>query len=607
MATPVERISRAQWRHICRIVDASGKKHYVGTVVLVSDKGTQFGYALTCRHNLGKKNRLRVSNEEVQLKDVWLIPDWDDVNKLAFRRPATVVGLWSSEKQDVAVLKLPRSVIDDFGLGPISVTFDLRQGMTLSVIGFQRPGELMDSDGVSVTVVATSKRIWNGLRAFEVATTDQIPWSTGMSGGAMFDRGGALVGLAQAVAPDEMHSHRYMGYGIPMSTVASSWTTMGDHCHVVRSPAEEEEIIRRLRERLLLAVTVRDVTYILHELDAYLHDVPHSVPAKDLRLEVLKAIQHAESLKGLGERLLLATTDRELKSILHELDAYLHDFPNSVPAKDLRSEVERLLQDAKSNARRRLLTRRAGAAAALTLLLLLAIVLYQRRQGGSTTPPDTGNTPSQVGKPTGQESTFDVQRLYRPSGQMGDIGDLTMSPGGGAGGADRFTYVTQGNGPHEFEYKYKGNELSPAPARFAGVMYLSPANCWGDRHDCGYDLRGFRRIRWEARSLNGEATVEFVVGTDNWRWDNKNGQWERANVPFPGTVPSQTLRVETLTSEWKPLEKEFPPELNFSRVVGGFGWVMNWGSNGVEPGEGGKGAKEAKTFVIEIQNVRYER
>lgn len=108
------------------------------------------------------------------------------------------------------------------------------------------------------------------------------------------------------------------------------------------------------------------------------------------------------------------------------------------------------------------------------------------------------------------------ESFFDPSGLMGDIGDVRMER---SAGADRFTYETNGTGPHEWDYKYVDGVLNPKPAEFAGVMYLDPPNNFGQQS--GVNLGGTRHVfSWEARSEESTVNVEFIIGGVVWMWSN---------------------------------------------------------------------------------------
>ena len=200
---------------------------------------------------------------------------------------------------------------------------------------------------------------------------------------------------------------------------------------------------------------------------------------------------------------------------------------------------------------------------------------------------------------------FDVLRSYSASGKMGDIGDVTIA------GAE-FSYITIGEGPHEYEWKYENDKrtLSSKPAQFGGVVWLSPANEFGTAVDGGYDLRGFRGIEWEARAVDDPMEVEFFIGGIDRVWhQDTDGRWEFVRAPYPDTMPRTGLGIRKLTKEWQTFRVSLSdrPEEAFARVVGGFGWVATWGNNGVQATESGMRPSAIKKLAFEVRNVFYVR
>jgi hypothetical protein len=205
-------------------------------------------------------------------------------------------------------------------------------------------------------------------------------------------------------------------------------------------------------------------------------------------------------------------------------------------------------------------------------------------------------TPLRTGKPTNSSAPFYVEDHYDPRGFMGDIGDITKEEWPNDR-LVRFTYESQGRGPHEWDLKYLGGELNPNPSKFAGIMFLD--GDWGKDSGAGFDLRGRPVIKWEARSLNGPVFVAFVAGGVTWVWDDVAKK--RVDPPYPDSMPSIKLGEPQLTREWQA----FNPQLSLSdddlrAVVGAFGWIIKWDSNGVQ-------VKQPKTFIIEVRNISYER
>jgi hypothetical protein len=207
------------------------------------------------------------------------------------------------------------------------------------------------------------------------------------------------------------------------------------------------------------------------------------------------------------------------------------------------------------------------------------------------------------GKSAPQGSVFDLNKYYVASGKMGDIGDVEI--------ADTvFTYTTKGRGPHEYEWKYDlDGKAVERPAGFGGVVWLSPANAFGTDSQGGYDLTGFKTLKWEARSIGADVNVEFFIGGINWIWKQTDAKPARVPAPYPDTMPRIGFGIKKLTPDWQQFEVSLAdqPTNNFLRVVGGFGWVANWGSNEVESNEDGTGANTNKVNKFEVRNIRYER
>ncbi len=237
------------------------------------------------------------------------------------------------------------------------------------------------------------------------------------------------------------------------------------------------------------------------------------------------------------------------------------------------------------------------------VLLMIAIVLVAFSSGGMNKLIRLSER-----QPTYYGNSFLVMANYHPSGLMGDIGDLR--PTARMPNADQFTYEPLGRAPHESDYKYVNGVLNEKPAQFAGVMYLHPGGNFGTDPKGGYDLRNVSDVlRWEARSVEGEVYVEFVIGGITWIWDELAR--ERIPAPYPDSLPHTSLGTKKLTTTWQSfnedLHKRGRVADDFKRTVGGFGWVIAWAANGVELDEEGISPKEKKVFTIEIRNISYER
>lgn len=236
-----------------------------------------------------------------------------------------------------------------------------------------------------------------------------------------------------------------------------------------------------------------------------------------------------------------------------------------------------------------------------SVVLPMALAVVLAALGGSILAGRA--TVADIGKTIGDVTTFSVDEHYTPTGKMGDIGDVAVDE---QPSFVRFVYETAGQGPHLWEWKYdsEGKE-NLQPAQFAGVMYLEPRGNWGTDPGGGYDLRGCHgAIKWEARSVNGPVQVKFVLGGDKRDMATK----ERGRFLYPNTI-DQGLGTKSLDDQWRPFEFDLSkiPGDRFKRVVGGFGWVIAWSSNGIKLNKEQTGADKPKTFTIEIRNVRYER
>ena len=208
---------------------------------------------------------------------------------------------------------------------------------------------------------------------------------------------------------------------------------------------------------------------------------------------------------------------------------------------------------------------------------------------------------SDLGKPIPPSvSAFDVNMYYTPSGAVGDIADVEIG--------DPFAYNPTGKGSHEWNFKYLDDgSLNPSPAKFGGVVWLSPPNEFGTVQNGGYDLRGFKKIQWEACSETG-AVVEFFIGGINWIWNSSGSGAKKTPSPYPDSMPRLGLGIKTLTPKWQPFEADIErPEDDLKRVVGGFGWVANWANNQVVPNESGTAPLQSKRITFKLRNIHYKR
>lgn len=231
----------------------------------------------------------------------------------------------------------------------------------------------------------------------------------------------------------------------------------------------------------------------------------------------------------------------------------------------------------------------------------IAATPLTQAQPSSITPMPKGREPS-----ANLQSFWIGKDYYHPSGKMGDISDIEIERDVEV---DRFTYETLGRGPHEWDWKCRDGKLNFEPARFGGVYYLDPPGNWGEKP--GFDLRGIRRVlKWEARSVTGTVIVEFIIGGIDWVWD-KREECRKVDPSWPDSMPRTVVGRATLTENWQPFTYDLTkmPEDNFKNLIGGFAWVIEWGTTGVKLDSTATPPRpvQPKTFIIEIRNIRYER
>ncbi len=238
-------------------------------------------------------------------------------------------------------------------------------------------------------------------------------------------------------------------------------------------------------------------------------------------------------------------------------------------------------------------------AAVLGFLACEAWLTYTRPAWGQTgASASAGKQP-----PLSPDGSFSVNKNYVASGMTGDIKDVTF--GFGERDSMRFTYVPDGRQePHEWDYKYIKGELNKVPAKHAGVLWLSPPQRIRHGEDGGYDLRKLKPnvIKFEARSLTGPIHVRFTIGGVQWKWrEDANRRFEKQTVPYPDTVSFTSLGIKRLTGDWRTYECHLAGNLDFTRLVGGFGWMITWADNGIE-----SPLQQAKRFEFEVRDIRFE-
>lgn len=151
---------------------------------------------------------------------------------------------------------------------------------------------------------------------------------------------------------------------------------------------------------------------------------------------------------------------------------------------------------------------------------------------------------------------------YAPSGWMGNAGAMKVRedcPDGPFAGRTciRVDYTAAGD--------------------WAGVLWQSPANDWGDRAG-GWNLTGARRLAFRCRGAKGGEVVSFQVGGIG------------KDKEFHDTTLAKLEDVR-LTAEWQEYRINLAGQ-DLSRIKTGFGWVV-------------RGQGSPVTFYLD--DIRYEQ
>lgn len=161
------------------------------------------------------------------------------------------------------------------------------------------------------------------------------------------------------------------------------------------------------------------------------------------------------------------------------------------------------------------------------------------------------------------EDAASVRNHYRPTGYMGDVGDIRLdethaiNPRSGET-AIRVVYAAKGRGPNACDYA--------GPCKWAGVYWQQPSNNWGKEaavRGRGLDLSAYNRLSFAAKA-DKPATIEFGVGG--------------IEGPYGDSLKVARRRAARLTTAWQ----EFTIDLSgadLHHIIGGFSWVTNWDTN----------------------------
>ncbi len=167
---------------------------------------------------------------------------------------------------------------------------------------------------------------------------------------------------------------------------------------------------------------------------------------------------------------------------------------------------------------------------------------------------------------------------YKPTGYMGDIGDIQMNeafegnPHSGKTSI-QVVYKPKGNGPNTCKY-------SP-PCKWAGVYWQEPPNNWGTDKALegkGFNLSKYNRLVFWARA-DKKSKIEFKVGG--------------ISKPYGDSLAYARSTKANLTQAWQ----EFKIDLegaDLKHIIGGFAWATNWNNN-----------PDGVTFYLD--DIRFER
>ena len=177
---------------------------------------------------------------------------------------------------------------------------------------------------------------------------------------------------------------------------------------------------------------------------------------------------------------------------------------------------------------------------------------------GPTAPPAPARKPA---LPLVVYAEAGDAETYVPSGYMGNTKAVTMTP-------DCAEEPFAGKTCLRVEYRDAKD--------WAGVVWQSPPNDWGDRPG-GYDLSGAKRLVFRARGASGGETVTFkfgLLGPDKKYRDSASGETEKL----------------TLDRAWKEYAIDLTGK-DLSRIKTGFCWVL---------------AADGKPVTFYLDDVRFE-
>jgi hypothetical protein len=246
---------------------------------------------------------------------------------------------------------------------------------------------------------------------------------------------------------------------------------------------------------------------------------------------------------------------------------------------------------------------------AFSILVLIALWLSMLKAGilkipawisTSAPPPVTMNTNVPTNNPNPYFNIYTdagaQDNHFLPTGKMGDTGDIveinqssTDNPYSGLT-AMRFEYDALGLGAHLCPFGLQ----SETTCQWAGLYWLNPADNWGTVKDAGFSLTGFTKLSFQVRAeaASSGAVIKFMVGGAGCQIPTV--------PPYPDSVcPPKDSGWVRLTDQWQHFEIALT-DTDLSYVIGGFAWVIDWGSNEIS-------VEHPKRIIFYLDEIRFER
>jgi hypothetical protein len=171
---------------------------------------------------------------------------------------------------------------------------------------------------------------------------------------------------------------------------------------------------------------------------------------------------------------------------------------------------------------------------------------------------------------------------FTPSGYLGDTGDISIDeawsdkPHAGSSSI-QITYTPGRNGPSACSYT--------PPCKWAGIYWQSSPNNWGETQNTGFNLSGYTKLTFWARS-DTEVHITFSVGGITGK--------------YPDSLqPARSTGVIPLSHEWQQYVIDLSGG-DLSYVICGFSWNMTWYDNGIEP-------NNSKVFVFYLDDILFQK